>query len=265
MIRPVPQICVDFVKAAEACRLTAYPDSGRVWTIAWGHTGPEVVPGLVITLAQAVSYLLMDLTLAARRLAMVVHDPVIQRLTEHEYGALLSFVFNLGEKPDWTIWKDLNSGNMADVPNQMMLFDKARVKGAATVIPGLIHRRMAEVAFWKSPDVAAAVSIVQSAPAQPPPSSVTRVMSTPPTEVSAKPQLKSKTFVGACVTTVLAAISPYISQVQGALKTVNDALTPYVGQSEVLQHIQGEVVIGLAALATATAVFAFLKNRSPAS
>jgi len=262
-MRPVPQIALDFIGGAEADKLVAYPDQGGRWTIGRGHTGPEVVPGMVITEAQSLAYLVTDATLAARRLAMVVKDSVLQALTEHEYGALISFVLNLGEKPEWGIWKDLNSGNLDDVPNQMMLFDKVKVKGVPTVEPGLIHRRMAEVALWKTPDVDAAVAIVQAAPIAPPPSSFTRNADTPPTEVSAKPQMKSKTFVTSCLTACAAVVTPFTGQVQGALKTVNDTLAPYAGQSAVLQHIQGEVVIGLAALATLTAVFAYIKNKAP--
>jgi lysozyme len=262
-MRPVPQLALDFISGAEDDKLTAYPDARGVWTIGRGHTGPEVVHGLTITEAQSRSYLVMDVTLAARRLATVVKDAAIQALTVHEYAALLSFVFNLGEKPEWGIWKDLNGGNLADVPNQMMLFDKAKVNGVATVVPGLIHRRMAEVALWKAPDVTAAVAIVQNAPHAAPPSSYTRDAATPPTEVSAKPQLKSKTFVTSCLTACAAAAAPFAGQVQGVLKTVNDTITPYAGQSTVLQHIQGELVVDLAGLATLTAVFAYFKNRAP--
>ena len=40
----------------ESCKLKAYPDpatGGLPWTIGWGHTGPEVKPGLVWTQEQA--------------------------------------------------------------------------------------------------------------------------------------------------------------------------------------------------------------------
>lgn len=260
-MRPIPQLALDFIQGAEGVRLTAYRDSRGVWTIGWGHTGPEVVEGLTITLAQAISYLMMDATLAARRLATVVSDTAIQALTEHEYGALISFVFNLGAGASWGIWKDLNAGNLADVPNQMMLFDKTKVNGKPVVVEGLIHRRMAEVALWKAPDVPAALAIVQSAPVAAPPSSVTRDVATPPTEVSAKPQLKSKTFVGSLATLGLAGLS----QAHGALSWVNDNVAAYAGQSDVLKHLQGEVVIALFATGAATALFAYLKNRSPGS
>jgi lysozyme len=47
----------------EGLRLTAYQDSGGVWTIGWGHTGPEVHKGLVWTREQCVAALRKDLGL----------------------------------------------------------------------------------------------------------------------------------------------------------------------------------------------------------
>lgn len=45
----------------EGLRLKAYQDSGGVWTIGWGHTGPEVVEGLIWTREQCVEALKCDL------------------------------------------------------------------------------------------------------------------------------------------------------------------------------------------------------------
>ena len=36
----------------ESCRLVAYQDIRGIWTCGWGHTGPEVVEGLVLLLNQ---------------------------------------------------------------------------------------------------------------------------------------------------------------------------------------------------------------------
>jgi GH24 family phage-related lysozyme (muramidase) len=229
-----------------------------------------VVEGLTITLSQAITYLISDAAIAAARLARVVNDAAIQALTSHEYAACVSFVFNLGpgdpRKPPWHIWGDLNSGNLADVPNQMMLFDKARVNGPKSPpveIPGLVHRRMAEVALWKAPDVDAAVAIVQSAPVAAPPSSYTRDIPTPPTEVSAKPPWTSKTLAGLLGTLGIGSASQALSQAHDGLKWIHDQITPYVGESSVLQHLQGELVIGFLLLGSLTAFFAYRKTGHP--
>ena len=48
-------------KAGEGLRLESYQDSGGVWTIGYGHTGPEVHEGLVWTQEQAEEALKHDL------------------------------------------------------------------------------------------------------------------------------------------------------------------------------------------------------------
>lgn len=52
------------IKYIGACSLSACPDpstGGAPWTIGWGHTGPDVVQGLVWNQARADAQLLMDL------------------------------------------------------------------------------------------------------------------------------------------------------------------------------------------------------------
>lgn len=45
----------------EGLSLKAYKDTAGVWTIGWGHTGPEVHEGLVWTREQCVAALHADL------------------------------------------------------------------------------------------------------------------------------------------------------------------------------------------------------------
>jgi lysozyme len=159
-MRPVPQIGIDFIKGAEACRLTAYLDSTGHWTIGYGHTGPEVVRGMTITMAQAMAYLFADAVKAAARIANSVTDATIQALSEHQYAALVSFSFNTGfshqECP--TLIGVLEARNFDAVPVQMMRFNHGKVGGVEQVIHGLTHRRMAEVVLWRHPDADAAMS-----------------------------------------------------------------------------------------------------------
>lgn len=260
-MRTIPQLAYDFIKGAEACRLTAYQDSRGIWTIGWGHTGPEVVEGLTITLAQALAYLITDVARAANRLAAAVRAEEISVLTDHEYGALVSFCFNLGADPKWNIWKLLNAGRVADVPAEMMRFDHAKINGVLTEVPGLMHRRMAECALWAAPDVATAVAIVQAAPVAAPPSSETREMATPPRPAgTAKASSQSKTLVTGCISACVAVGAPLVEAGKNGIKQVSDAVTPYVGDSTILQNLHSHLAIAGAALAVATVFFAWLKN-----
>ena len=62
------------IRVFEGIRLTAYQDSGGVWTVGFGHTGPEVVQGYTVTADQAAELLAKD---AAPLFALVAAEPMI--------------------------------------------------------------------------------------------------------------------------------------------------------------------------------------------
>lgn len=263
-IRPVPQCAYDFLTGAEADKLVAYRDSKGKWTIGRGHTGPEVVEGFTITEAQSLAYLIQDVAIAAGRLAKVVKATVIASLSEHQYAALISFVFNLGEDASWTIWKLLNSGDLAGVPDQMKRFDKETLPdGKVKTVPGLDNRRLAEITLWNTADVPAAVAIVQAAPVTAPPSSETRAAATPPTPPVVKPLAKSKSFMASCATAVAgvaACAAPALQSAGVGVQSVRDALTPYVGADSHIVQVQHAMTLILAGCAAATALLLILKH-----
>ena len=210
MTRDVPQIGLDFLKAAEACVRTAYRDGAGVWTIGVGHTGATIAEGQTISQAQADLWLAQDAEIAAERLAARVKAVVVASLTDHQYAALISFVFNLGAAPGWTIWKLLNAGRLDQVPGQMMRF----VNAGGREVPGLAHRRMAEVALWNTLDAARAAAIACAAAEAPPPSSQTRAADTPPTPAAdAGPLMQSKTLWAGATTAATGMIAG-VTQVQ---------------------------------------------------
>lgn len=187
-MRPIPENAVDFTTEHEGLRLKAYPDpasGGDPWTIGYGHTGPEVRPGMTISQAQAKAYLRQDLRTAASRIYSRI-GTVADELTDNQYAALLSFVFNVGANPSWTIWKVLKARQFDQVPAQLMRF----VNAAGKRMKGLVNRRTAECALWASDDAGDDVL----------PSSVTRSTPTPPTPTDSKPLLRSKSFMTTAAT-----------------------------------------------------------------
>jgi lysozyme len=82
----VAELAARLICSFEGCRLTAYKDSGGVWTIGFGHTG-GVTPLDIITQAQADAFLVQD---AAPLLAKVAGRPLL------EAAALVSFGYNVG-------------------------------------------------------------------------------------------------------------------------------------------------------------------------
>jgi lysozyme len=70
----------------------AYQDIRGVWTIAWGHTGPEVVDGLVWTQAQCDQQFSKDLA----HFEQQVRDSLKVEVNQNEFDAMVSFTYNVG-------------------------------------------------------------------------------------------------------------------------------------------------------------------------
>jgi lysozyme len=83
---------LELLRQREGVRLKAYQDTKGIWTIGVGHTGPEVHPGMVITQAQCDAYLAKDIKWAEECVRRHVRVP----LQQHQFDALVSFIFNIG-------------------------------------------------------------------------------------------------------------------------------------------------------------------------
>lgn len=155
-MRPVPDVFFTFVARLEQLALTAYCDAGDVWTIGWGHTGPDVHRGLQILPSQARIWLRQDAETAFRRIGEMLTAAAIDKLSANQYAALGSFVFNVGAEKGWALWSLIDAGNLDAVPDQLMRFDKCRLaNGRAVEVEGLDRRRAAECDLWREPDAGA--------------------------------------------------------------------------------------------------------------
>jgi lysozyme len=246
MTRPIPDSALDLITRWEGCKLTAYLCPAGVWTIGYGSTGQHVVKGLKITKAQALALLKDDLRVAAERLRLRI-GVIADELTANQYGALLSFVFNLGATPNWTIWKILKARAFEQVPMQLMRFTKARdpATGQLVTVRGLVNRRTDEVRLWSLEDEHEEPVAL--------PSSTTRAVDTPPAPME-KPLATSKSFVASCAGAV--AMAPV------AINQVSETIKPYAEQSPVLGQVLGTLAVIGAALAVAALVFQWLKARN---
>lgn len=131
----------------EGCKLTAYPDpatGGAPWTIGYGHTGPDVRPGLIWTHDQAVQALIRDENHAIGAVNALVCVP----LTQGEFDALVDFAFNagIGALQHSTLLRLLNAGDYHGAATQFELWDRAGGK----VLAGLLRRRQAETQEFNS-------------------------------------------------------------------------------------------------------------------
>jgi lysozyme len=143
-------IATALVQRLEACKLSAYSDSVGVWTLGYGHTA-GVKRGDTCTQDQAATWLCQDLAVAEDRLNTATFGSTTP-LTAHQRAALISSVHNAGCQRGWHIWQDVRSGNLVDVPHQMLRFVYGAEHGQEVIIPGLMNRRRAEIAVWNTPD-----------------------------------------------------------------------------------------------------------------
>lgn len=131
------------IKSFELLRLVAYkPTPKDKWTIGWGHTGPEVVTGLVWTPVDAEEYFRRDTMKAALEVISGTDVP----LTQNQFDALTSFTFNVGVTAagNSTLYSYVNARNWLGVCGEFPKWNKQ--EGA--VLPGLIARRAAEAALF---------------------------------------------------------------------------------------------------------------------
>ncbi|OTA21161.1 lysozyme [Xenorhabdus beddingii] len=131
---------IDKIKSYEALRLKAYPDpatGAEPWTIGYGHT-KGVKPGQVITAQQAEAFLRQDLVPIYGALYRLVKVP----LTQGQFDALCSFIFNLGigNFTHSTLLKKLNAGDYQGAAGEFLKWDRAD----GHELPGLRIRRASE-------------------------------------------------------------------------------------------------------------------------
>jgi len=179
-MRAIPNQAVTLVVKWEDCALAAYPDpatGGEPITIGYGHTG-RVKLGDRVTKLQARTLLVGDLKNAARTITERI-GAVVDELTENQYAALLSLVFNVGGEPAWTIWRRLRARQFDQVPGEFIKF----VNAGGRKIQGLVNRRTDEIRLW-STDEPGSVDVVFT-------SATLRATATPPTPSDPVPAHRS--------------------------------------------------------------------------
>lgn len=137
---------VNFIKSHEALRLKAYQDSKGVWTIGWGHT-KGVKPGDVITREQAEQFIRDDFAWVERTLnADLVAGRDKPIVTQSEYDALCSLVFNIGSQAylDSTVRRKIKQGDKMGAAHAFGMWVYSEHK----FIQGLANRRADEVRLF---------------------------------------------------------------------------------------------------------------------
>lgn len=139
---------IALIEQFEGRVLKAYPDPAThsdPWTIGYGHTGPDVHPGLVITPQQADALLRADLA----KFEVYVSAMLTGRTNSNQFSALVSFAFNVGPANlrSSTLLRMHNAGDFDGAEDQFARWNKAAGKAMA----GLTKRRAAEAALYGTP------------------------------------------------------------------------------------------------------------------
>jgi lysozyme len=172
-LREMPQEGIELIKSFEGIpdgdpstvNLDPYLDPIDIWTIGWGHAvvssgvmvrgaankalAKSLFPG-GITLQQAEALLRGDLVSRTADVLRLAKVP----LSDNQFGALMSFVFNCGAANfgGSTLLKLLNAGNTAGAADQFLVWNKGRKNGVLVELPGLTRRRRAERALFLGQD-----------------------------------------------------------------------------------------------------------------
>lgn len=130
-------------KRYEGLRKLAYQDSGGVWTIGYGHTGPDVVAGKNITELQAEALLRADL----RSAIDCVNTHLKVAPNQNQFDALVDFCFNAGRGNFMksSLLSKINVSDFAGAAEQFGLW--INVNGQPS--RGLQRRRAAEAAMFR--------------------------------------------------------------------------------------------------------------------
>lgn len=135
------------IRKEEACRLEAYecsaskkrPPEKKFWTIGWGHTGPEVKPGMHITQDEAER--LFDADIAKFTICV---DKATRELalTDNQFAALVSLTYTIGCGALWssTLLRKLRAGDRMAAANEFLVWKYS----SGSVDEGLVKRRARE-------------------------------------------------------------------------------------------------------------------------
>ncbi len=116
-----------FLSILEGVKLHSYKDVAGIWTIGYGHTGPEVKEGQIITQDEAFIYFEKD---TQHLFQMVSHLPI------QKAAALVCFGYNCG------------AGALANVLiGKSNLLDFIHAGKPPVVVPALVARRRFENAL----------------------------------------------------------------------------------------------------------------------
>lgn len=135
-------IAAVLVNHFEGNRYVPYRDTGNVWTVCRGHTGPDVNPAKTYSESECQAFLEHDLGVAD---AGVKHS-IAMPLNKWQEAALIDFTLNMGTGAldSSTMAAMFNAGDYDGGCAQLARWVKSRVRGQLVTLNGLVTRRATE-------------------------------------------------------------------------------------------------------------------------
>jgi lysozyme len=144
-MRAINQAGLALIMSFESFRTGPYLDEGNTWTIGYGHTSGVTEQSSIITEEEAEALLRADIATAEASVAELVTVP----LTDNQYAALVSLVYNAGSAPlSRMLGVRLNRQDYQGAADEFLRW---RLAGGL-VSDGLVRRREAERALFLTPD-----------------------------------------------------------------------------------------------------------------
>ena len=124
------------LKQLEGLRLDPYRDGAGVWSVAWGHTGPDVHPGDTWTQARAEAALANDTARFVTGVGSLVRTPPDLPLSDQQFSALVIFAYNVGltALAGPTALKRVNAGQFNLVPIALEAWNKIHLPTGEYVV-----------------------------------------------------------------------------------------------------------------------------------
>lgn len=140
---------IALVREFEGFSPTAYDDVAGKQTIGIGHLIRANETFGKLSESDAVALLCRDLEDVEACLADLVEAP----LTQNQYDALASWIFNLGRGAfeRSTLLRKLNLRDYDGAAEEFPKWSYARVRGSMTRVDGLLRRRLAEQLLFRAP------------------------------------------------------------------------------------------------------------------
>lgn len=137
----------DLIKSFEGLELRVYPDlgtGGAPYTAGYGHTGPDVKPGMNVTQAMSDKWFDQDVA----KFENGVSNALTVETTQNQFDAMVSLAYNigLGNFTKSTLLRKHNAKCWQCAAAQFGVWRNAGGK----VMTGLIRRRAAERELYMS-------------------------------------------------------------------------------------------------------------------